>query len=384
MATSTPSNHPMSPLSLSTFASPPPTSSFETTGFRTSEYLEPPFLPTIRPVSVESTNSASSAAEDGDEESAGVTGSPQSSDSTEEDDIPEVIDHINANLPGRSLAVGQDASTPGHWMYSEISPYQPTTFNDGDSTSGVSSPSAQAAFVLDLDRTGEDESPSLGDLAAAFAFFASERAKLASNVPPAPSPAISATPINKGKGANKQKQKKADKRAKASTTSASDEVVNTETVAETIVGGIQTSSEDAFDMRKKTRRGILIRPPPSSSKSFTISHTSVASSGAATPRNNHGQHRHSRSLPSSQVNLQLPPVSGSQVERLQALARRLTYTFPKNAASLRRVARNPVKSLGIGTSAAPPDDDLVSGGFFDPDGSVNDTVDSQLYVFIDQ
>ncbi|KAG8980272.1 hypothetical protein FRB90_007697 [Tulasnella sp. 427] len=134
-----------------------------------------------------------------------------------------------------------------------------------------------------------------------------------------------------------------------------------------------------------------------------------------TKRSRPPNHRHTRSLPidaqtvasihqqlqpSPSLQLNPQPASASaalkvdEAEKIRQMARRLSFMFPFDTPSLRKVMQNPQGVLGLRSHATPTSDDaLVAEGFFDPlyagadstpaPGASTTTYSPLLYVFID-
>ncbi|KAG8880812.1 hypothetical protein FRB97_009176 [Tulasnella sp. 331] len=361
---------------------------------------------------------ASSAADDGDEESldALTSTSPHSHSSSDplsnsDDKDEEILEY-----------------DPSHgWTLSEISPYLPT-FQSSTSSDSPTSGSPRYDTILTLG--GTDESgPSLGEFSSAFEFFAAERAKLAKHLdavksngdtptsltPSLPDP--NPNPKKKGKKAANPSKKKQPITAKSNNVSVvahfSHDKASGYGKAKAVFGhsaGPMGSSDDVADSlnsKKKQPRGMLLRPPKQvfpSSKSYSTglsgasSATKVSNSLQVPSSKRPANHRHTRSLPvnASAVLSSATPLSSSAIDRIKSLAKRLTFHFPADVLSLRRVIANPEAALGFGSHATPSDDSLVAGGFYEPvygaDGITGSASsggsfrgqNSLLYIFIDQ
>ncbi|KAG8891259.1 hypothetical protein FRC01_014800, partial [Tulasnella sp. 417] len=166
----TPSLYPVSPLNLDGTVSrssvhpslPPSRSQLTHASEGTSGSTDEAVASDI--VLAAAAGTSSEAAEEGDEESIALT-SPNSQPSSDSASIPD--DYAAATFPddeGR------------RWMYAE-SPYDPSFRPSGSSEDSDGSPRFDDGGGPGQ---GGDEgtSPSLGDMEAAFAFFAAERAKL--------------------------------------------------------------------------------------------------------------------------------------------------------------------------------------------------------------
>lgn len=361
---------------------------------------------------------ASSAAEDGDEESLDALTSPHSQSSS---DPPSVLDEDDKD----EKLLEYDPSRG--WTYTEISPYQATFHQSSTSSDSPTSGSPQLKTLLSL--ASDEDGPTLGEFSSAFEFFAAERAKLAKQLDATKSNGDTPTslsrslpkssPNKKGKKAAKSSKKKGT--AKLAPGNAAVRLVahfgssgieeppgkSTATASgANPLGPSPPSSDDlneAVDTRKKLPRGMLPRPPKQilpTSKSYQsgMASASKVSAPMTIPNNPRrpANHRHTRSLPvNAQTLTSVPmPLSSDAVVRIKSLARRLTFQFPSDAPSLRRVIANPEAALGFGSHATPSDDALVAGGFYEPvygaDGmtplypSSSASQDALLYIFIDQ
>lgn len=431
----TPSLYPVSPLNLDGTVSrssvhpsnPPSRSQLTHASEGTSGSTDEAVASDI--VLAAAAGASSEAAEEGDEESIAMT-SPNSHPSSDSGSIPD--DYAGATFPddeGRT------------WMYAE-SPYDPSFRPSASSEDSDESPRQE-----DGPSQGGDEgtSPSLGDMEAAFAFFAAERAKLVkqleaskSGTPTTLAPALPITnrKNNKrggGKGHRKNKSSDAGENAALRATRSqpnlpdSDEAsldASPSAVVPPIPITISSSSPDdhTFGTRKNQRRGVFPRPPKQNPKSSPRSNnsgspntaslaTSILNSASSSQsniisnnkRNRYANHRHTRSLPidpqtvasiHQQLQPTLPTLSTAEADKIRQLARRLSFLFPFDTPSLRRVMQNPQGVLGLRSHATPSSDDtLIAEGFFDPgvDGAVAATgsgplaapSSALLYVFID-
>ncbi|KAG8990149.1 hypothetical protein FRB93_003315 [Tulasnella sp. JGI-2019a] len=366
---------------------------------------------------------ASSAAEDGDEESldALTSTSPQSRSSSDPPSNPDEKDEEILEYD------------PSHgWTLSEISPYLPA-FQSSTSSDSPTSGSPRFDTVLTLGAGTDEDGPSLGEFSSAFEFFAAERAKLAKHLDTTKSNAGTPTSLapslpepsskKKGKKAKppKKKQPITAKSNNISVVAHFNSGHNSKVtgfgkskaafgLTSGPLGPSALSSDDVeaglTPKKKQPRPGLLLRPPKQASpnsKSYTTGMIGVAN-GAATkatnpieiPNTKRGNHRHTRSLPVNAGMLSVAtPLSSSAVDRIKALARRLTFQFPADVLSLRRVITNPEMALGFGSHATLSDDALVAGGFYDPVFNVDGITrkasssgssksqDALLYVFID-
>ncbi|KAG8906002.1 hypothetical protein FRC00_012916 [Tulasnella sp. 408] len=364
---------------------------------------------------------SSEAAEEGDEESVALT-SPNSHPSSDSVSIPD------------------DEGT--RWIYAE-SPYDPSFRPSASSEDSDGSPRLD-----DGPNQGGDEgtSPSLGDMEAAFAFFAAERAKLVKQLEASKSvtpvtlapalPIINRKNKRGGKGHRKNKSSEGGENlifripGTQPTLPESDEAsldASPSGIVPSAPITISSSSPDdhTFAARKnQQRRGILPRPPKQNPKSnrsnnsgsstnlsFAASilnpssQSHILSGNNNNKRNRQANHRHTRSLPIdpqtvASIHQQLPPpaapaLGADEADRIRQLARRLSFQFPYDTPYLRRVMQNPQGALGLRSHATPTDDALVAEGFFDPvygadghhaatgSGSAA-TSSALLYVFIDQ
>lgn len=351
--------------------------------------------------------SSSEAAEEGDEESLALT-SPNSHPSSDSASIPD--DFAAATFPddeGR------------RWMYAE-SPYDPSFRPSASSEDSDGSP-RQLVLLDDGPNQGGDEgtSPSLGDMEAAFAFFAAERAKLVKQLEAsksgtpitlAPSlPIITRKNKRGGKGHRKNKSSEGGENlifriAGSQPTLPESDEASLDASPSGIVPSapitISSSSPDdhTFPARKnQQRRGVLPRPPKQNNKSNrsnnsgssgslslaaailnpALSSQSHILSNNHNKRNRHANHRHTRSLPIdpqtvASIHQQLQPPTAptlkvDEADRIRQLARRLSFQFPFDTPYLRRVMQNPQGVLGLRSHATPSSDDaLVAEGFFDP------------------
>lgn len=358
-------------------------------------------------------SSSASAAEDGDEESLEeALTSPQShssSDPLEEDKDEEILEYDPSK--GWSLM-----SEHHQRVYTEDVPSVPSS---GSLPSSSDSQSPDYETILTTMRKDRDDGPSLGEFSSAFEFFAAERAKLAKHGDPTNVRSGNGTPTTSPK---KKASKKSSKRKVPITKGNSNTSVRVVAhfdkgkaekgpkpgALNVVPGPAQISSDDvdAGSMNpRKPVRGILPRPkqsyPTSTSYPSGLAGASTTSKSSVIAISNSsrrlGNHRHTRSLPNNNSQLALAladPLSTDAITRIKSLARRLTFQFPTDAPTLRRVISNPAAALGFGSHPAPTDDALVAGGFFDPifgsDGMTigpigpGVTQEDHLYVFVDQ
>ncbi|KAG8905599.1 ATP phosphoribosyltransferase (ATP-PRTase) (ATP-PRT) [Tulasnella sp. 403] len=382
----TPSNHPMSPLTLDSYSHPPSRFTQHSASSNDTEpgLSVPQYLEQVVDGESDIVLAVSSPAEDGDEESLAIS-SPKSRQSSDE---APVLDED---------AVGQDDNAPRLWAFAEISPTPPI-----EQTTSTASESEEQ---LQVDGP-EPDAPSLGDLESAFAFFAAERAKLAKQLemskggtPVSLTRALPSGSSRSGVKRGGKPPKRFGWRELSAFEQPSRAIADSDTPEESpgteddnradrgvinpVLKVSSSEPDDTFEARKQQRRGVIVRPSKQA-----ITTTKSPNPDALNPNYNSttlnvpnnrrrlGNHRHSRSLPintgtltpdrAATASSMASNTSFTDLARIQSLARRLTYQFPQDASCLRRVIADPEASLGLGMHSGPSDEALVAGGFFDP------------------